>query len=393
MASSQELKDRKLEDIVRGGFRYPRRFDAYPELPPGYDWKTQIKKYSPSAYYSHSTEVAESRQKQVRKERKGESPRHGRWLEDAGLVEPKEKPYYHFGVFRSRSGVNPLKELKVELNRAAHDKFNAVFCHRGLYDRALRIPENPSLAIKNGINRGLLFHELDTRLGPRSGSGQTFLAHDEVAERVTSKDERWSALNLSVILETALVTRRFDLEKNDFASSFQNTEANVPDLEKLLTFYSEDHESRHCIFQIDLRGHDFPRAIAWFRFREHSAPKVLLKGYNLTFPYGPSLRAAVESISSKEYNTTFDWKALTSVKLPIIMVFYSQPIIALALRALGKDPDTATPADRFSLGYGHLLHTTLMHVTSFIELLNTFKGFSNFIPEIVYSGLGLGYNV
>ncbi|KAF9698433.1 hypothetical protein EKO04_003822 [Ascochyta lentis] len=362
------------------GFYHSRIVDSYPELPPGYDWGVQIRKYCPEWYYGRLANVINTRHQTERF--------YKRYI-------PNGKPKH---------------------DESTDVKFGAVFCHRAFYDRALKIPENSTRAIENGIGKGLLLHELDARLSSRSGQGQTYLAHDEHARRVTSKNERWSKISITEILNTALVNRRFDLVKNDFASSFEDTNENVPDLEKLLNKYSDGTNfnrktdkalfdyARSCTFQIDLRGNDFARAIAWFRGRESHAPKLLLKGYNLTFPSGSSLRAAVESIAVQEYGQTFNWEDLNRNKLPLIMVFYSQPIIDLALEAIGKDPRDHADADRLNLRYEHLLNITETHVLSFIEIAG--RQVTNqisdtkvdpvyplLIPEIVHSGLGLGYDI
>jgi glycerophosphoryl diester phosphodiesterase len=362
------------------GFCHSRIEDPYPELPPGYDWGVQIRKYCPEWYYGRLANAINTRHQYERF--------YKRYIPD-GKPKPDESTDVQFG---------------------------AVFCHRAFYDRALKIPENSTRAIENGIDKGLLLHELDARLGSRSGQGQTYLAHDEHARRVTSKNERWSKLSITEILNTALAIRRFDLVKNDFASSFEDTNENVPDLEKLLHKYSDGtnfnrktdqalfEHARSCTFQIDLRGNDFARAIAWFRRRESHAPKLLLKGYNLTFPNGSSLRTAVESIAKQEYGERFNWEDLNQNKLPLIMVFYSQPIIDLALKAIGKDPGDHADADRLNLRYEHLLNITQTHVLSFVEIAG--RQVTNqisdtkvdpvyplLIPEIVHSGLGLGYDI
>jgi hypothetical protein len=365
------------------GFHHARTFESYPQLPPGYEWGPQIRKYCPEWYYGRLTNVINTRHQYER--------------------------FYKRYIPGGKPKPDPSPDLKC----------GAVFCHRAFYDRALKIPENSMSAIENGINKGLLLHELDARLGPGSGH-QTYLAHDEHARRVTSKNERWSKISITEILNTALVNRRFDLVKNDFASSFENTDENVPDLEKLLHKYSEmtnfnrktdqalfDY-ARGCTFQIDLRGNDFARAIAWFQGRVEHAPKLLLKGYNLTFPDGPSLRAAVESISVGEYGKTFNWEDLNRNKLPLIMVFYSQPIIDLALQELGMDPKQIADKKKSSigyeyLGYEHLLAVAQKHILSFVEIggrqvTNQLSDtevdpvYPLLIPEIVHSGLGLGYD-
>ncbi|KAJ9604493.1 hypothetical protein H2200_011329 [Cladophialophora chaetospira] len=78
------------------------------------------------------------------------------------------------------------------------------------------------------------------------------------------------------------------------------------------------------------------------------------------------------------------------------MVFYSKPLLALALRASGLVPDRTSLADCLKFSFQKLRNTLFKQVSSFIE----FEGAGvaknktiSFIPEIVHSGLGLGYNL
>ena len=73
----------------------------------------------------------------------------------------------------------------------------------------------------------------------------------------------------------------------------------------------------------------------------------------------------------------------------IMMVFYSKPLIALALKAKGvADPDKATLEDCLSLEFQHIRAVIMEQVSSFIGIPGL-----DFIPEIAHSGLGLGYNI
>ncbi|KAK5740832.1 hypothetical protein LTR17_004422 [Elasticomyces elasticus] len=393
MTSEWEQEYRRIEESVREGFNYSRTLSPRPELPPGYDWKTQIEKYCPSWLYGMASRATYLRfaeehaactdtVKQILRMR-FQDPRPISPLERLAIKYPLRNPE----VWASwKQG----KELVHHETSNLDNKVSIVFCHRAFYDQCLKIPENSPRAINNGIELGLLLHEIDARMGPRPGPNQTLLAHDEVAGRVTSLNRRWSRIDLREVWELALVTRRYDMFKNDYASTFQDTEDNVPDLEKLLNTYNNDEQG--CTFQIDLRGDDLPRAIAWYRSRKAVYPGLMLKGYNLTFPSGDALTAAVRRIASMQYNATFSWSDLAPAKLPVIMVIYSQPIMDLALEAKGFNPKTATLAERSSLTYEHLLQVTENHVNSFI-LIGGMKGEPLFIPEIVHSGLGLGYNI
>ena len=153
------------------GFNYTRERHGYPELPPEYHWPNQIENYCPF-----------------------------------GLARVLRFPERH--------------------------KYGHVFCHRGFYDRAMRIPENSNSAILNGVQKGLLLHEVDARMG--DDPIDAFLAHDESAKRVTSRNRNWTSLNIQEILDTKLVTRRFNVVTNDFASTYQETHEKVARLEDLI---------------------------------------------------------------------------------------------------------------------------------------------------------------
>jgi hypothetical protein len=298
-----------------------------PELPPGYDdWSTQIKKYCPA-----------------------DLPR---------LL-----------------GMNP------------RHKKGFVFCHRGLYDRTLRIPENSSEVIENGMKDVFLLHELDVRVG--DDPTNMFLAHDEVSSRVTSKSGRWSSRDITSILKTRLVIRRFDIRKPDFASSYQKTRKGVPRVEDLLRERMDWDIDKYvgdgrCL-QLDLRGNDLPRAIVRFGREHPHIHKIILKGYNLDFTCCEDLETATASVAANQ-GRKFAWVGFPFSQY-IMMVFYSKPLIALALQAKGMDPDKVTLEDRSKLDSQDFYDVTMKQVSSFIGVPNL-----NFIPEIVHSGLGLGYN-
>ena len=372
------------QQSLQSGFTHARIHDALPDLPQGYDWESQLKKYFRGFYWTNVQILGslEERTAARKAEEKGDK------------TFPHVVRLPHFTDDPLSNFTNPRK---IKDHRSNIDKFVGVFCHRGLYDRAMKILENSSFAIQNGLQRGLHLHEIDARLGPRSG--EAFVAHDEVAARVTSKDQRWSVYDLAEIWETALVTRRFDVMKSDFASSFQETDEKVPELESLLGSYRFDNVSwdlpNHsgCTFQIDLRGDDFARAIARYSYlKPRGEPSILLKGYNITFTDGWALKAAIKSAAREEYNTTFDWADFRAARLAMIMVFYTQQIIALAMNDRGMDANTSSPEDCLEyLTYEDIFRVTQRHIYSFLEPI--FDGeYFRFIPEIVHSGLGPGYN-
>ncbi|KAB2104039.1 hypothetical protein AG0111_0g7223 [Alternaria gaisen] len=320
MGSTQRAEFGDLEQVVRGEFNYSRTHNKRPQLPPGFDWPTQIYKYCPRWYYNKiqvitelrfhdeyakkKEQVWQSRLAEIREEskRKGPFDFKSKWqrlkstmnIDDGDPVaevlrdgmedivkEPKSGRL--FGFSKSKPQHAQIEIPKQSPGKRPTDDIRvAVFCHRAFYDQALKIPENSRAAIENGIHNKLLLHELDARLGPGIGPNQTFLTHDEVARRVTSTDGRWSAISLTEVWETALVTRRFDLTKNDYASSVEHTGELMPNLEKLLLQYTVESPNsggyEGCTFQIDLRGNDLTKAIVWFHTQKYSNPKLILKG-------------------------------------------------------------------------------------------------------------------
>lgn len=163
------------------------------------------------------------------------------------LDEPKSRRPFRLPSIRPQK--TPTESQKSDDEKLADDARVAVFCHRAFYDQARGIVENSPAAIENGIKQRLLLHEIDARLGPGSGPNNTFLAHDEVAGRITPLDRRWSTITLSQVWETSLVARSFDFNKNDYGSAFGNTKENVPDLEKLLDKYSNIQTGQYgCTF-------------------------------------------------------------------------------------------------------------------------------------------------
>lgn len=301
------------------------------------------------------------------------------------LDEPKSNRFFKMPTTKrneaSAASQSSHSEFWTAGNRAA------VFCHRGFYDQARGIIENSHSAIDNGIKQGLLLHELDARVGPGHGRNKTFLAHDEHAIRTTSVDQMWCDISMDQIWETSLVARSFNFIKNNYGPEFEKTGENVPNIEILLDKYSDRLTGPGCTLQIDLRGDDLPKAIAWFRYKKTNEAKLLLKGYNINFPNAPSLKQAVRKIAAEGYGASFDWKDLANFKVPIIMVFYSWPILKLALEEAGLSHE-----DRFKLTYGQLLDAAEKHIFSFVEI-GGYEGYPLLIPEIVHSGLGLGYDI
>ena len=294
-----------------------------PDLPPGYQWETQIAKYSPT----HFTRV----------------------LENMGS--------------------------------------EAVFCHRGLYDRAMMLMENSTSSIMNGAYQGLLLHEVDVRMDPKTS--KLFLAHDEVASRVTSEARNWNSLSISRI---DLVAKRFDVRKQDFtASSYFHIHEKVPFVEDLLADNDIPRLHELCL-QLDLRGKDFLHAISYFSKQTKHDSRILLKGYNLDFTSGLNLKRA---LTAENFGQQWSWTDLLS-DLSIMMVFYSQPLVSQALQDKGINPKSASLGDRLGLEFEEIYNAVINQVLSFIEIFDIDQGEMqrcSFIPEIVHTGLGLGYDV
>ncbi|KAI0543162.1 ankyrin, partial [Xylaria digitata] len=324
---------RSISDITQPGsvyrvFKYPRE---HPKLPPGYNWKTQKNKYCP-------------------------------------------------------------RDLWLRTNRLrSKTKFGYVFCHRGLYERSSGIVDNSHSAIENGLNLGFYLHEIDAFIWGKMDDA--FLAHDQVAGRVTSEKEKWASYSLDEILKTNLVVRGVNLENPDFTSSYLKTPYKVPGLESVL--WKEMFKPTGRTLQIDLRGEEFAKGIAHWSFHISNGPhqskvsrgllqSTILKGHNLHFKSFDHLVQKIKDESTKAYGCNyFELEHLHQLS-PLIMVFYSHPLIDLARESPPKDPSTT------SLSYEHIRDVFMEHVSSFTGIGHHRY---NFILEITHSGLGLHYNV
>jgi len=291
---------------------------------------------------------------------------------------------------------NPHRRIPIPKHRL-HNKFGYVFCHRGLYDRAKGYPENSLLAVENGLRHGMWFHELDGNIRQQPSpyrKWQLFIAHDRVAGRVTSKKGTWSTYKLSSIMETALVTRRFDPERQTFATSYLNTTDKVPFLGDLDPVFHEPGAGIKLYgvptskwLQVDLRGSDLAEALTVFY---HKGPphdiNVILKGYNVEFPTLQHLMTAAKRSGIGFGDLAFSLPS--AYPYIAIMVFYPYPVVNSLLRARGINPDHATDAQKLSISYRDFYAALWSQVQTFVDT-NLFQ----FIFEIVHSGLGLGYNI
>jgi hypothetical protein len=326
-----------------------RRID--PDLPPGYDWETQIKKYCPT----NLTTI---------------------------LVGSKSKKAHKHGY---------------------------VFCHRGLYERAMKILENSHSAIENGILRSLMLHEVDARLGKppahRPTGFEGFLAHDEVANRVTAKAGRWTSFNMSEIKKTKLTMRRLHLEqgeRGDFGGSFVETDEKVALLDDTLEPGSGvKNVSRYkfdvwggdgrCL-QLDMRGDDFLKALAFYNTpRVIDNNRIILKGYSSDYVSGQDLYRKAASNNRREGHFFLYGHPYGP---HIIIVFYWQMLLTSALRFWRLNPDEVSLSARLKFDLQKVRDCLMEQVSSFIRLPGLWGPGEkiSFTPEIVHSGLGLGYD-
>ncbi len=110
----------------------------------------------------------------------------------------------------------------------------------------------------------------------------------------------------------------------------------------------------------------------------------MLKGYNLHFDSFSHLLQVIGEEYSKAYGRNlFELKNLHQLP-PLIMVFYSKPLVDLARNTPPKDPSTTI------LSYEHIREVFMEQVSSFIGIGDYSY---NFILEITHSGLGLLYDV
>ncbi|KAM0351662.1 hypothetical protein ACHAPU_002672 [Fusarium lateritium] len=163
----------------------------------------------------------------------------------------------------------------------------------------------------------------------------------------------------------------------------------------------------YCV-QIDLGENDFAKAIV--EFTEHytkvvnsgarrfistdyfRSNNVILKGYNMKYTSYQSLLHQAHIYSMKVYKRAFLPDRLFECP-SLIMVFYTDPIIELALKEKGMTKHSRIQDKLEHLSLEHLTKVSRKHIMSFVDtLVNEGEGVYSFILEIVYSGLGLGYH-
>lgn len=317
--------------------------------------------------------------------------------------EPQLPPSYDWDTQKQHYCPRDLHADSDLWNPASMHQFGYVFCHRGLYDRALRYIDNSNSAIENGLRQGFFLHEVDGFMGRKIH--QSFIAHDQTADRVTSKTGLWKEYSLGAILETGLVGRAVKLPNPgldsphlpDFGTVYEETPDLVPGLESSLW---RGIKQVGLTLQIDLRNEDIARGIAHYAFHlsrypfqhmSHSrlAWKILrstmIKGYDKQFGSFEHLIQKVEEEYEKVYGVygrkySFKLELLHQLP-PIIMVFYSDTV-----KRLARERDPSTDRHRYEV----LRDVFMKHVSSFIGIGDHSY---NFILEITHSGLGLLYDV
>ena len=330
--------------LGRAYFQQPRDSKPLPRLPDGYTWKKQIEKYCPEGLLSKLTTTL---------------PR------DIYLV-PKEmvpKKLVPKKIWDSEDlSDKTAEQYRTEMDeygrptkhKSNFNRLSGVFCHRGFYDQAMKIPENSSSAIDYGQQYGFRLHELDIKLHTNSDKSlntrKAFLSHDATGAATTAEWDRWSQNDGREAIGTVLVTRGINLEKKDYASTWQETDAKIPGLEDLLATYDtqpwgETYDSalkrmqnvyNLSTFQIDVSqpGDAFAQMLAWFRYYKFNGLNVIIKGYNRYYADGPTLLKAVDSSFSLRTGALIDtFRAHTdpfAVNKQIISVACNGPRLRIA---------------------------------------------------------------
>lgn len=277
-------------------------------------------------------------------------------------------------------------------------KFGYVFCHRGFYERSKRILDNSNAAIQNGIKENLFLHEVDGFVFEKLD--HSFVAHDQVGWRVSQKEQKWKSYSYRDVLRTSLISRSINPEMIDFASSYLLAQGKVPSL--LGTLWNDRVQPAGATIQIDLRDEDFAKAFPYYSFHmsklkhqsnyHRGADQTLVadlfrptmfKGYNKFYESFDDLHKAISKESMDVYGE--DYFELRHLPLfpPLIMVFSLKYLEKLAAK---KTPvNSEWPRE----SYEHIHHTVMKQISSFIGIGETKY---NFILEVGFSGLGLGYD-
>lgn len=290
----------------RAYFQQPRMSKPLPRLPAGYNWRQQIEKYCPEGLIGKLTSTL---------------PR------DVYLVPLKIWESNEFSNITAEHYRTAMDAYgRPTKHKSNFNRLSGVFCHRGFYDQAIKIPENSSFAIDYGQEYGFRLHELDIKLHTNSDKSlntrKAFLSHDATGAATTADWDRWSHNDGREAIGAMLVTRGINLERKDYASTWQETDAKIPGLEDLLANYDthpwgETYDSALRLrrdvynlstFQIDVSqpGDAFARMLAWFRYYNFNGLNVIIKGYNRYYADGPALLKAVDSSFSLRTGALID---------------------------------------------------------------------------------------
>ena len=280
-------------------------------------------------------------------------------------------------------------------------EFGYVFCHRGLYDRAQGIVDNSAAAIENGVNHGYYLHELDSFVFDRLD--KTIVVHEKGAFRVSAEDKQWKEMTIFEILKMFLVDRKVDLSKLDFTESFEKTDQAVPDL--LSTFWKELLHPTGVTLQIDMRDDDFKKLFSYYSYHifqgtshrkslgSHLFRPTMFKGYNHHFKSFDALRDAIEQECITAYGRNYFETEHLHWFPHLMMVIAAEAVMELLKEEYPSYslPQKGPPFD-FSTtpSYEQIYVLAMRHISSFVDIG---KNHYNFILEVEYSGLGLGYDV
>ncbi|CAI7569709.1 unnamed protein product [Penicillium glandicola] len=309
-------------------------------------------------------------------------PGHDDW-------ETQKRLYCRFQLGTTRKTHTGTPRLQQRLRAT---EYGLVFCHRGYYERASQIVENSLAAITSGFAQKLFLHEVDCRFGGGSDSGQQqhqFLAHDLSPKRVTPwRLQEWSELAYEQIYETQLVSRRVDLDQLDFASTYLRAFEKVPRLREAM----HKKHTIHYGLQIDLREDDFAKALVDFttqypKVRNHRARAFISES---EYRSRNVILKGARQYCLAEYGRTFVPDQLYECP-NLIMVFYSEPLVDLALQQKGMSLQASIQERWDGLSLEHLTEVARDQILSFVDI-EISEGVYNFMLEIVYGGLGLGYH-
>jgi ankyrin repeat protein len=342
-----------------------------PDLPRGFNWATQKEAFCPRNLLVAPADTIESRADSLRK--------------------------------------NVAIETGQSILRRFRDSKGLVFCHRGLYEQASGNIENSRGALESGTKKGFYLHELDAFIPAKLDQG--FVAHDVASGRVSQKKGRWEDYPFHKILKTLLISRNVrdafieDPGAPDFASSYQITRDRV--LGVLETFWEDLLGESGRTVQLDLREEDIAKAIPHYTYHISKAPRqfaehqgvqempiykifrsTIWKGYSKHYKDFAELERAIRSRSVEQYGRDFFELRQLHLCPPLIMVFFRDSLVELAKNEELENPEWERDS------YDHIYAVAMRSISSFVELdVGLGRHKYNFILEIGYTGLGLGYNI